>query len=170
MRYFVVTFFLFFAFHQIFAEKHLNHPFYVSIIHVNHNLKTNCLELTFKIFTDDLETGIKYDSGKILNLYHSSNTKKADSIISDYLKSHFRINISDVPSNLNLVGIETAFDVTEVYFTIDSVKPNIDSIEINCDLLVEEIPEQSNIIHYQIRDKTKSLILNKKNTNGIIKI
>ncbi|MEQ8520183.1 MAG: hypothetical protein RLN79_04610 [Cytophagales bacterium] len=169
MKYFAVTFFLFFTFHPLFGEKHLNHPFYVSIIHINHNFKTNCLELTFKIFTDDLETGIKGDSGKILNLYHSSNNK-ADSIISNYLKSHCQIKISSAPAKLNFIGIETAFDVTEVYFTIDSVKSLIDSIEINCDLLVEEIPDQSNIFHYQIGDKTKSLILNKKNTNGIIKI
>ena len=113
-----------------------------------------------------MESGIRGDSGKILNLYNSSNSKKADSIISNYLKSHCQINISSEPVKLNLVGIETTFDVTEVYFTVDSVKPLIDSIEINCDLLVEEIPDQSNIFHYQIREKTISLILNKKNTNG----
>ncbi len=169
MKNIVITLLLIFTIDRLIAETHFNHPFYVSIIQINHNLDAPCLELTFKIFTDDLEIGISGDTGNMINLSHFNENKKADSIISDYVKNHFKLKISGKTSSLEFVGLKSTFDVTEVYFTIQLAKAHIESMEINCDLLVNEIPKQTNILHYQIRDKTRSLILDINNIRGKIK-
>ena len=44
------------------ASEHIvnrNHPFYISVCSINHNIDTNTLEISFQFFTDDLEQALE---------------------------------------------------------------------------------------------------------------
>jgi len=51
------------------------HPFFVSVIDVNHNGKEKSLEVSVRIFTDDLETVLKNQTHATVDL-----TKAADKV------------------------------------------------------------------------------------------
>ncbi len=170
MKIVSVVFTLILTFQVSKASTALNHPFYVSIIQLDHNLQNKSLEITFKIFTDDLEKSIAKESGVNLYLTGQKEYEKSDSLIFSYLKRHFQLSPDDKICNLKFIGFEASFDVTKIYLEAEGINPNLSKIKIESDILVSEIPEQSNVFHYQKNDDIKSLILNRSNTIGEILI
>lgn len=164
----VLIVFTLISFQGLRAEYLCAHPFYVSIIQLDHNLQNESLEITFKIFTDDLEMSIVKESDVNLYLTSTKENKKADSLISNYLNRHFKIKLDGNLSKLDFIGFEAAFDITKIYIEANSAESDLKLIEIESDILVSEIPDQSNVFHYEKNENIKSLILNRNNTKGEI--
>ena len=56
----------------------LLHPFYVSVIDINHNTKEESVEMSIRIFTQDLEETLqKYSTAKI-DMVHPTNKAVLD--------------------------------------------------------------------------------------------
>src|SRR5687767_3390074 len=54
------------------------HDYHVSITHIDHNPKTQSLEITTKIFTEDLEKTITTHGGPVLKLGDPKEDPRAD--------------------------------------------------------------------------------------------
>jgi hypothetical protein len=141
------------------------HPFYVSIISVDHNPASGSLELTFKIFTDDLEQAIEAESDSKLRLATPEQSKNANKAISGYLKNHFKLKLDEKTVSGNYLGFEPEYDVTRVYVEYQNVSAFAE-IEVTTDLLVDVLPDQSNIVHVSYQGETKSLMLNAGDRQG----
>jgi hypothetical protein len=125
------------------------HKFYVSNTIIEENVQTRSLEVTVKIFTDDLESALYYQEGKKVKLEMGRDIKH-NQAIQTYLLNHFKLsNGAFLEYPMRFVGHETELDLTFIYLEI----PNwhLESVlKIENTLLFEVYPEQVNIVHLKM--------------------
>ncbi len=136
------------------------HKFYVSICQIDFNSQTNSLEITFKIFTDDLENTLEAQGTGKLYLGSERESEDADRFIFNYLKTHFDIIVENRPVQLNFLGKEVELDVTWCYIEVLDVK-KIANITVTNSILIDQFEDQTNIVHVKVGENQKSLLLHK---------
>jgi len=140
------------------------HEFYVSLCRIDHNPATNALEITMKIFTDDLEYGIT-GSQDFYGLGTGKEPATADSLIFSYILNNFEVILEGETAGLNYIGKEVELDVTWIYVEIEDV-PVLEKIEITDWMLTELFEEQVNIVNVNYNEKTLGLLLTQDKPTG----
>lgn len=135
------------------------HPYYVSICQIDHNPKTKSLEITFKIFTDDLEYAIETSTGEKLRLGSKRENKHAGKILFNYVKENVSFKIDGKKHRFDYVGYEVEQDLTYIYVEIPHVA-EMHQITVKNPLLTNVFENQSNIVHINYHKEQKSLLLN----------
>src|SRR5580704_1920289 len=69
------------------------HPFYVSVIEINHNAKDKTLEISCKTFTNDFESALEKSFNTKVDLNNPKDKNAADKLISNYIIKHLQITI-----------------------------------------------------------------------------
>ncbi len=131
------------------------HPFYVSITSVDFNPSKKRVEVSCRLFYDDLEVALKNQLGQHIDVIHPKNKAAADSAISKYIRQNFKINVNNQPRNLRYVGYEIEEDVAWCYLEVSDV-PAISKLDIVNQLLFKDFKNQSNIMHIKVNDTKKS--------------
>src|ERR1700749_1888311 len=101
------------------AEK--PHPLYISVTEMNHNLKDKILEVSCKMFTNDLEAGLEKMSKVHVDLSSTKDKAASDKLIEEYVERHLRLKVDGKPVNLHFIGSEKENDGTWSYFQVDNV-------------------------------------------------
>lgn len=140
------------------------HPFHVSVCEVYHNPKTNSLEISMKIFIDDLELALQNQGNDQFRLVDSNDN---NAHLKNYITKQFKINIDSKAVALEFVGYEFEDDVILCYFEANKIK-QIQEIEIHNGIIMEVYDDQINLTHFQYKDEMKSLRASKDDTSGII--
>lgn len=143
------------------------HPFHVSVCEVYHNPKTNSLEISMKIFIDDLELALQNQGNEKFRLVDSNDNDTNSTHLNDYITEQFKIKIDSKAVALELVGYEFEDDVILCYFEVNKIK-QIQEIEIHNGIITEIYDDQINLTHFQYKDEMKSLRASKDDTSGII--
>lgn len=141
------------------------HPFYVSICQLNYNEQNQSLEISVKIFADDLLVGLSEEGHDKLYLGESREDEHTDEYIYNYLKQNIRFKVNDNDVVPVFIGKEMEKDVVWTYLEIDGI-PELNDIEVDCYLLTDVFSDQSNIIQVNKNGKIKNLLLSKRDTNG----
>ncbi len=139
-----------------------NHEFYVSICQIDHNPQNESLEITFKIFTDNLEEAIRETSNTKCYLDTRKEIKEAKKFVGNYLTSKMEMSVNGQEVEFDFLGMEYEADATWCYIEVKNIK-EVKSIEVINSLLIEVYEKQTNIIHYNINNQKKSSLLNKRN-------
>lgn len=142
----------------------LLHPFYVSKIEINHNTKDKSLELSIRVFTDDLEATLQKFGRTKIDLSKKELTAVNDKLIKDYIHKNLQLMVDKRTVNLEYVGYEINKESTWLYFEVDNV-PTLKELQVNCSLLYDYKTEQMNIIQVKANGKDESYKLDypKKN-------
>ncbi len=143
------------------------HAYYISICEVAHNAQAKTLEITFKIFTDDLEDAIVAQGGDTLRLGTPQEAQSAGRYIFSYLKNNVAFIVAGDTIAFHYVGKEVEMDVAWCYVEAKGVAA-IKKIEVMSRLLIELHDEQTNIVHVKTGGARKSLLLHKSKTNGVL--
>lgn len=143
------------------------HPFHVSICEVYHNQKTHSLEITMKIFIDDLELAIQNQGNTEFKLVDSSDKEIDGSTLKNYITGRFKIKTNSKEVDLDFVGFEFDNDAILCYFEAGKMK-TINVIEIKNAILLEVYSDQINLSHFQYNGEMKSLRATRGNTTGVI--
>ena len=100
----------------------LLHPFYVSVIDINHNIKEESVEMSIRIFTQDLEETLqKYSTAKI-DMVHPTNKAVLDKQITDYIKQKLQLKINGQTVTMQYVGYEIQLESVWIYFEVPKIK------------------------------------------------
>ncbi|MFX6869053.1 DUF6702 family protein, partial [Acinetobacter baumannii] len=67
------------------AAVALIHPFFVSVIEIQHNPKEASAEISVRIFTDDLEKTLQPYSKEKIDLLKPINKAATDQVLSNYI-------------------------------------------------------------------------------------
>lgn len=136
------------------------HKFYVSVTHISYSDTEETLQVTTRVFIDDLEAVLLERYGVKTALATEDEADFADEYIGKYLqrKMVFTVNGSMVP--YTFLGKEYDTDIAICYIEIP-VGPleGIDQIEIQNEVLMDMFEEQQNIVHFRIGDKRRSFVL-----------
>ena len=146
-----------------------SHPFHATITSFNCSPNNQSVEITIKLFTNDLENALKKSGGSDLRIDSESTRTAIDSLIFDYIKNNLSLSFNDKRGKILWVGKEFENDITWSYLEIKNIK-NIPGtkISIKNKLFLEIFDDQLNICHFYCGEKPETLMLHKENYYGEI--
>jgi len=134
----------------------LLHPFYVSIATVDYNQEAQRVEISCRIFYDDLETALKAsEKATAVDLIHPANRQEMDRLLGRYLTRHLRLSVNDHPQELHYLGYEIEDDVAWCYLEANGINA-LQRIAVDNRILFDQFAKQSNILHVTAYGERKS--------------
>lgn len=131
------------------------HPFYISVTEMLLNSKTKSLEISCKMFAEDLEDVLKQNYKVPVDLGNDKMQATNNKLINDYISKHFSINIDSKTAALHFVGFEKENESVYCYCEVLNV-PAIQKITVNNTILQDYKQEQINIMHVIVNGNRKS--------------
>ena len=133
----------------------LLHPFFVSVIDINHNEKEATIEISVRCFTNDLEKMIAADTKTTIDLSQASQKNKGDALLKAYLTKRLNLSVNGNKSTLDYVGFEIQKESTWTYFEIKNIK-KLNQLNVLCEVLFGVNDQQINIFHVNAKGVRKS--------------
>ncbi len=132
------------------------HPIHVSVTEIEYSEKNKSLQITTRIFIDDLEASIrKQINQESLDLIDPKNGSTTDQLISAYLKEHFKVLIDGKLARINYLASEREEPAIICYLEIENVK-KLKTIEVTNTVIQETHEDQSNLVHITYKGPVKS--------------
>lgn len=146
----------------------LLHPIHVSICEIEYDQNNKALEMTLRIFLDDLEKEIRLDRNQPeLDITELPSGLDLNDILNKYLDKRFKVSINDKAREYTLLGHEIETDVVYCYMEITKVK-KLKSIEIVNSILTNVYDDQTNLVHIEVDDKIRSMRMVRSETTDKI--
>jgi hypothetical protein len=144
------------------------HPFFISLTEIRFNPESKRLEMSQKIFWDDLEVGLANHFKEKIDFLNPKDKEKLDQQISEYLIKHTQVSINGKLATFRVLGYEVEEDAAWFYLESSPVEmPK--TFEITNTVLLEDRAGQQNIVHvYQNSKSPRSLLLSKGEEKGKI--
>ena len=136
----------------------LMHPFYVSVIDINHNEKESNLEISVRAFTTDLAARLEAEYHVKIDLEDPKQKAKAETYINAYVQKKLSISPNGIKGKMDFIGFEIQKESTWAYFEINNVK-QVKQLDVFCEILFGIDPQQINIIHVKANGQKKSFEL-----------
>ncbi|RFS21210.1 hypothetical protein DVR12_17530 [Chitinophaga silvatica] len=133
----------------------LMHPFYVSVTEIAHDASKQELQVSCRIFTDDLENTLKAQFKTNFDITKPANRKQVDDYIATYLSQHLVITLDGKPVKLHYLGYKVEEDAVWSFLEAEKV-PVPKNIQVKNSLLYEKHPTQINMIHVMVNGERKS--------------
>ena len=131
------------------------HPFYISVTEINHNANEKSLEISCKIFTEDLENVLNKTANPKIAVSNPKSKDQLTKLISQYLSSHLQLRVNGQPVTMELLGYEEEKEATWSYLQVNNI-PSVKKIEIVDSILYESFAEQINLVHVTVSGNRKS--------------
>ncbi|MCS7020111.1 MAG: hypothetical protein RMJ87_13740 [Cytophagales bacterium] len=146
----------------------MRHPIHISLCEINHNAATRQVEITHKIFIDDLQDAIQKHYHICTHLATPKEHPDAEKLIEQYLRMQFQCKINGQPIRWKYVGREYEADACWIYLEAEQALP-IHLIEIRNAVLLELFEDQINFIHVRTAGERKSMRLGLDNEIGVLR-
>lgn len=143
------------------------HPIHVSVTECEYDEKEKQLEITMRIFADDLEQTLRrVPSTEDLDIL-GSDKSRLDDLMEPYLKYHFAVSLDNRNQTIHYLGHEQDGEALVFYIEVSRIK-RWSSIGFKNDVLMDQFGDQSNLIHVRSGEQIKSLRLTKDVRSGIL--
>lgn len=149
----------------------VTHKFYVSVTNINYSEKNDALQITSRIFIDDLEALLKerYDIDAALDT--DKESPLAEEYIKKYLKAKFVLEINGEVITYNYIGKKYDNDVVIFYLEVPDIGfTTLKSISVQNEVLTDLYEEQKNLVHIKWKGKKKSFVLIRENNKGMLNL
>jgi hypothetical protein len=135
------------------------HPIHLSVSEINYSEKNKALQITSRIFLDDLELSIQNElDEKDLDLLEPGQGRTTEQLINEYVTKRLSIKLDSKIQKLNFLGFEREDPAVICYIEIEGVK-KFKTIEIKNEVIMETHNDQSNLVHVTYKGPVKSLRL-----------
>jgi hypothetical protein len=136
------------------------HKFYVSLTELRYNPDSSRLEVSMRIFPDDLDRALLEKYGLATHLATGLEPAEADSLVGEYLTLHLRVEVNGAPVSFTYLGKEPEANALWCYLESDPVtSPR--SLKIRNTILLDEFEDQVNIIQAYTGEWNKGLLLSR---------
>jgi hypothetical protein len=143
------------------------HPIHVSVTEILYDEKEKELEMTVRVFSDDLETTLRKSlNDSELDLLNPKG-KTVDQMMEEYFKTHFNIRLDNQVQDHHYLGHEVDGEAFVFYIQVSKVK-KWKSIFVLNDILIDQFEDQSNLVHVTVVEEVKSLRLTKNARSGVL--
>lgn len=145
------------------------HKFYVSVSNIEYYDKGKALQISSRVFIDDFEQALeeRYDVKTLLGTPEESI--KAEVYIEKYLNAKFLVKINGEIARYQFLGKKYDNDIMICFLEIPEISlEQLNSIEIQNELLMDIFEEQKNILHFKILEKKKSFVLIRESNKGML--
>jgi hypothetical protein len=144
------------------------HPIHVSIAEIEHNAESKALQITLRIFIDDLETSIRNKANSPeMDLLEPGEGNSTDALVRDYLAEVLKLKVDRKAVKTNYLGHEIEGPAMICYIEVENIK-KFKTIEVTNRAILETHEDQSNLVNVNYKEKVKSLRLtNQKPTDQV---
>jgi hypothetical protein len=144
------------------------HPIHLSITEIDHNEKSKALQVTMRIFVDDLELSIRKKIGdEELDILEPGKGRKTDDLVREYLADRVKMKVDKKAAKLNYIGHEIEGPAMICYIEIENVK-KFSTIEVTNKVILEIHDDQSNLVNVNYKEKVKSIRLSNETPTASI--
>lgn len=140
------------------------HKFYVSVTQIDFVPNKKRVEITSRIFIDDLEKALEKKFKKKFYLTSTKEIENSETLIQEYLKEKIKISINKKAQNIEYLAREVEGDVL-IFYTKIAISKKINTFEIYNSLLTDLYKEQQNIVHLNINGNKNSFLFTNSETN-----
>ncbi|MDP3352268.1 MAG: hypothetical protein Q8S44_00820 [Flavobacteriaceae bacterium] len=145
------------------------HKYYVSLTQIEHNEKEKSVEITLRVFTDDLELCLNNRFNKTFLIGSSQEFPQTNTYLLDYLNQKLIIKINGKSYEYTMIGKEIEDDLTYIYLEIKGIK-TLKSVDITNNVFFEIFEDQQHIVKIKTKGILKNIILFKDKNHQIINL
>jgi hypothetical protein len=144
------------------------HKFYMAIYQINFAPEKKMLQITSRIFIDDLNKALEKKHKR--KFFLGTEKESADDFVlmKKYLSENFALKVNGQSKNMDFLSKEIDGDVLVCYLRIAAI-PKLNSLEIYNSVLIECFSEQQNIVHVTAFDVKKSFLFTENSTKQVLK-
>lgn len=125
------------------------HPYFVSTTEINFNSTGKTVEITCRMFTDNIEDAIEKKYKKEIDILHPKDKKEVEKLLHEYINEHLKIKINGQIYSAEMIGYEKEEDAIWTYLEIKKdIIPK--TIVVENTLLYEHLPKQVNMVHVTV--------------------
>ncbi len=146
----------------------LAHPFHASVCYIEHNPQSKILEISLKLFGDDLDLALTHAYGKRFFVGTPAESPETNERLKEFLQRNLRFTVNGSPMTFAFLGKESPDDANFelwCYLEIGQVAA-LSQLEVTNTLLTDRFNDQTNIVKIKANGKSESLVLNHWNTTG----
>lgn len=143
------------------------HKEYYSLTKIVHNPKEKSLEITMRLFTDDVELVLSKQYKKALELGTKLEVSDADQLLEIYINQRFKIATNKADLSYKFIGKEFEKDLMYLYFEVTDVK-DFTQLSVQNTILTEYFITQENITKIKAYDQHKTMLLTKQNSKEVV--
>ena len=148
------------------ASIYILHPFFVSMTEMDYNAKDKELEISVRIFTDDLENTIrKLHPGIKIDILHPNDQAQMNQFVFDYMQKHLQLTINGKPMPMSFVGYEQQSESVWTYLEIKNISA-LQKINVVNSLLYDYNENEINMMHVNVNGNEQSYKVDYPDTNA----
>jgi hypothetical protein len=144
------------------------HKFYVAIYQINHEPKKKMIQVTARLFVDDVNDAIEKKYHKKTFLGEEKESLEDEVLLKKYLSEKFQLKVNGEKKAMNFHSKELENNVLICYLSIKDIT-KIKTLEIENSVITELYDEQQNIVQTNFNGEKQSLLLTSEKTKGMLK-
>jgi hypothetical protein len=144
------------------------HKFYMAIYQINYASEKKMLQITSRIFIDDLNKTLEKKYKKKLFLGTDKESAESLDLLKKYLTENFAVKVNGQSKAMNFLSKEMDGDVLICYLSVKDVS-KISTLEIYNSVLVDCFAEQQNIVNVTAFGVKKSFLFTELSTKEVLK-
>lgn len=143
----------------------LFHPFYISLTEIKYNVKESSLEISQKIFWDDLEVELSDIHKMKVDFLKPKDKADLEKKLKLYILQSNEIFVNEKKVELNYLGYEIDEDAAWFFLEAKQI-PTPQKVLVRNSVLHKHFESQQNVINFYRDKNPKSLILIKGKDSG----
>ena len=143
------------------------HKYYVAVFQMDHKPEKKTIQITGRIFIDDLEKTLKAKYGKTFYLATTKELPETTNTVKQYLLDKITVKVNGKLAPVTFLAKEVDDDILVCYLTVPAPK-KVTSIEVRNTVLQDMFREQQNMINTKVNNERKSLLLTHDTPSGTV--
>jgi hypothetical protein len=143
------------------------HKFYMAIYQINYAPQKKMVQITSRIFIDDLNKALEKKYKKKLFLGSDKESAEELILLRKYMNENFSVKVNGRAKTINFLSKEIDDDVLICYWNIKEIA-KINSLEISNSVLLDWNAEQQNITHVNVLGIKKSILFIASSTKEML--
>lgn len=140
------------------------HPLHVTVTEVEYDKNEKELEIMIRVFSDDLEQGIRREQAKSnLDIFNPPGSMTTTLLVETYIMKRFEVSLDGKLVETKFLGFEREGEALICYVQVSKVR-SWKTIEVSNSILTEMFNNQSNLVHVTVDGKVKSMRLGYQQT------
>ncbi|CAD0002553.1 MULTISPECIES: DUF6702 family protein [Flavobacterium] len=145
------------------------HKFYMGVFQVSYSTEKKMIQITSRIFVDDLNKGIEKKYNKKTFLATDKETQADIDLLKRYLSENFNIKINGQLKPITFLSKELESDDVLVCYSRITAVEKFKVLEISNTVLVDWNAEQQNITHISAYGTKRSVLFTESSKKEVLK-
>lgn len=143
------------------------HKYYVAVFQMDHKPEKKTIQITGRIFIEDLEKTLNAKYSKTFYLATTKELPETTNTVKQYLLDKITVKVNGKSAPVTFLAKEVDDDILVCYLTVPAPK-KVTSIEVRNTVLQDMFREQQNMINTKVNNERKSLLLTQDTPSGTV--